>query len=344
MSKRSHEIRRAVLREVFWQSTSPVRQVSVAYGVTPQAVQLHVQHLAADGLLLASGEKRYRRYELAITAKKHRAFVLRGLAEDRVWTTFAAPAVADLADEEKLICSYGLTEMVNNAIDHSGGKKVTVRISRTDVSIMVEVVDDGEGIFHKIAGALGLSDSRLALLELSKGKFTTDPARHTGEGIFFSSRLFDRYQVRSGKLAFSRSTRTDEWRAETRDRAGRGTTVSMALLLPSSTVMRDVFSRFSSGPEEYRFAKTHVPLKLALFEDEAMMSRSSAKRVLSRVERFDEVQLDFAGVRSIGQAFADEIFRVFANAHPNVEFIVVNANAAVTEMIRRAQAERGRDH
>jgi hypothetical protein len=40
---------------------------------------------------------------------------------------------------------------------------------------------------------------------------------------------------------------------------------------------------------------------------------ASAKRVLGRGDRFDEVLLDFKGVSSIGPAFADEIIRVFAS-------------------------------
>jgi len=48
--------------------------------------------------------------------------------------------------------------------------------------------------------------------------------------------------------------------------------------------------------------------------------------------------MDFAAVKSIGQGFADEIFRVFALANPAVQLIPVNANEQVTSMIRRAQA------
>ena len=51
--------------------------------------------------------------------------------------------------------------------------------------------------------------------------------------------------------------------------------------------------------------------------------------------------LDFRQIHLIGPAFADEIFRVFANAHPNTKLIYINANEEVTMMIRRAQATRG---
>ena len=43
-------------------------------------------------------------------------------------------------------------------------------------------------------------DKRQALFELSKGKFTTDPSRHSGEGVFFTSRMFDDFEI-DGKIA-----------------------------------------------------------------------------------------------------------------------------------------------
>ena len=67
---------------------------------------------------------------------------------------------------------------------------------------------------------------------------------------------------------------------------------------------------------------------------------SQAKRLLQRVEHFRHVVLDFAEVARVGQAFADEIFRVFANAHPEVELLAVNALPEVQQMIRRAEVLR----
>jgi anti-sigma regulatory factor (Ser/Thr protein kinase) len=295
--------------------------------------------MVEHGLLLTQGERRHRRYRLAELSDEERAYPLDGsITEDAVWSSFIRPVIPELSQEERDICHYGLTEMFNNAMDHSRGTEARVGVRRTTASLELTIVDDGRGIFQKIADALGLADPRQSLLELSKGKFTTDPARHTGEGIFFASRMFDRYSIRSDELLFYHSTRSDDWLVEAEDKGFQGTRVSMALLLPSTRQMKDVFSRYSSGPDEYRFSKTHVPLKLATFDDEALISRSSAKRVLSRVDRFDEVLLDFAGVRSVGQAFADEIFRVFGNEHPQIALIAINANEQVTGMIRRAQA------
>lgn len=48
--------------------------------------------------------------------------------------------------------------------------------------------------------------------------------------------------------------------------------------------------------------------------------------------------MDFKGVTQIGQAFADEIFRVFKNKHPDVHLVPVNTSTDVSNMIKRVQS------
>ena len=79
-----------------------------------------------------------------------------------------------------------------------------------------------------------------------------------------------------------------------------------------------------------------VPVRLALYEGERLVSRSQAKRILNRVERFRYVILDFEGVDTIGQAFADEVFRVFANRHPEISIMAANESEQIGRMINRA--------
>jgi len=66
------------------------------------------------------------------------------------------------------------------------------------------------------------------------------------------------------------------------------------------------------------------------------VSRSEAKRLLHGLDRFREVVLDFRGVEGVGQGFADEVFRVWAHAHPQTTLIPVHMNRAVEFMVRRA--------
>ncbi len=90
--------------------------------------------------------------------------------------------------------------------------------------------------------------------------------------------------------------------------------------------------------DDYGFTKTVVPVKLAQYGDEYLVSRSQAKRLLSRIDRFKTVLFDFHGVEAIGQSFADEIFRVFSEQHPNMQLLDIRANPEVEKMISRARS------
>ena len=97
----------------------------------------------------------------------------------------------------------------------------------------------------------------------------------------------------------------------------------------------EIFEEFTTG-DEYGFTKTVVPVKLAQYGDEKLISRSQAKRLMARVDRFKVVILDFYNVEVIGHAFADEVFRVFARQYPRIEIIPIRANKNVKQMIQRA--------
>ena len=68
---------------------------------------------------------------------------------------------------------------------------------------------------------------------------------------------------------------------------------------------------------------------------EHLISRSIARRILSNIEKFKVIFLDFNGVKTIGQAFADEIFRVFRNKHKEITILPINMNEEVKFMIKR---------
>ncbi len=190
---------------------------------------------------------------------------------------------------------------------------------------------------RKIQAGLDLLDERHAVLELAKGKLTTDPSNHSGEGIFFSSRMFDEFEILSGSTHFSHQhDHEEDWILE-RMRLPTGTAVWMRLGNHRSRSLKKIFDSFTSG-DNIQFSKTVVPVRLAQYGDDKLMSRSQAKRLLARVDRFKTVILDFDGVDSIGQAFADEIFRVFPLHHPEIELRETRAKADVKHMIERARA------
>jgi STAS-like domain of unknown function (DUF4325) len=58
---------------------------------------------------------------------------------------------------------------------------------------------------------------------------------------------------------------------------------------------------------------------------------------LAGLEKFRTVTLDFEGVSAIGQAFADEIFRVYRAAHPDVAIVPINMEETVKFIVDRAR-------
>lgn len=305
-------------------------------GVSRQAASARLAQMKRDKLIASEGVGRGVKYSLVETAHVLKIYDRQGLDEDIVWRELASPFVRDLPENVRGIWHHGITEMVNNAIDHSGSKNVSVGIQRTILHTTAFVQDRGEGIFLKIQRALNLYDAREAILELAKGKLTTDPKHHSGEGIFFSSKMFDHFFIQSGRLAFVHDGETPDVLLEN-DGDQPGTTVVMRLVNDSKRTTKEVFDRFALQ-EEFSFAKTIVPVKLAQHEGEKLVSRSQAKRLTRRFERFQTVILDFSGVEEIGQAFADETFRVFQSAHPEISMIPLHMNAAVEAMVRRVTA------
>jgi anti-sigma regulatory factor (Ser/Thr protein kinase) len=338
---RSAEIDSALLRAVAEHPRDLVRMVAAQLGLSRGRVSMRTRDLVEKGYLIKVGTTRPL-YTPGQNRRFMRSYFRHGLAEDRVWYVDLQPLLQHLPRNVLEIANHGITEMVNNAVDHSDGTRVVVWMQCNQEHLQFIVHDDGVGIFRKITKALDLPDERLALLELSKGKLTTDPSRHSGEGIFFTSRMFDRFLIDSGALRFDHDDSKDidlldEFDA---DFPSDGTAVYMEIALTSERRIKAVVDQYSSGPDDYDFAKTLVPVRLAKIGDENLVSRSQAKRLLQRVDRFRSVILDFADVPTVGQAFADEIFRVFANAHPDVELIAIHAAPEVQQMIRRAEVLR----
>ena len=337
--ERGRAIRRFILERVNSNRKSIAQLTATHFDISRQAVHKHLHRLVREGLLTVEGTTRNRRYALAVLREESIFVPLTSTtAEDRVWREQIAPLLSDLPQRAKEIWQYGFTEMLNNAIEHSSGTIVYVSVERTALSVRIYLMDDGEGIFRKIQRELNLLDERHSVLELAKGKLTTDPDHHTGEGIFFTSRMFDEFYIRSGEVFFSHQNPINEdWILETSPLSGTG--VFLTLSNDTERTTKEVFDEFALGVD-YGFSKTVVPVHLVRYGDETLISRSQAKRLLTRFERFRTVILDFEGVEQIGQGFADEVFRVFAREHPDIELVPIKTNAQVRAMIGRVSSGR----
>src|SRR6266851_1011110 len=338
---RGEDIRAYILRNA--DKDGLAQKVAEHFSITRQAAGRHLQKLTDEKALVAVGNTRNRTYKLAATATKTFFYEIKeGLAEDVVWQNDIRPFLGDLPETVLEMWQWSFTEMFNNAIDHSGGSYIFVRVSKTAINTEISVADDGVGIFVKIQKALNLMDERHAILELSKGKLTTDSRHHSGWGIFFTSRMVDNFDILSGGVYFSHVIGEEhDWILERSD-ADSGTAVYLKIDNHTSRTRKKTLDKFSVG-DSYGFDKTVVPVRLAKYGTDQLISRSQAKRVLARIELFTQVLFDFTNVEMVGQAFADQIFRVFQNEHPEMQLFPTHANAeirAVINEVRRQDRQR----
>ncbi|MDP1912192.1 STAS-like domain-containing protein [Brevundimonas sp.] len=316
-----------------------------SFGVTRSAAAPVVRQLVSEAFVLRTGGATRPVFAPGPSRWIEAELPLAGLDESAVWEQHLAPWLSLPANVENAL-HYGVTEMVNNACDHSAGQRLRLSCAVAGGVVYITIGDDGVGIFERVSRAFGLADRRLALLELAKGRVTTDPARHSGEGIFFTSRAFSVFRLEANGLVYERrnpepgqpeSERLIELPGAAPEAAPmQGTTVRMAMRTHSRVVLRELFEHYTTGaPDDLTFDRTVVPVRLARLGRENLLSRSQARRVISGIDRFKVVELDFEGVPEIGQAFADELFRVFAAAHPGIELWPTNAGPGVLPMIRR---------
>lgn len=301
--------------------------------------------MVAGGELVSTGSRRYTFYSLPSKAdlligKETRTLKNHGLKEHLVYEDLfgKAEAAKKLNDNASSIVNFAFSEMLNNAIEHSKSEKIKVELYRDQQSLVFTIRDFGLGVYETVKAKYHLANDLEAIQELLKGKTTSAPQAHSGEGIFFTSKAVDEFILESFGTILRIDNLIDDVFVETRQRSLRGTKVSVRLNINTRRHLNSVFQAFYSDPDSYAFDKTVIRVKLYTMGT-VYVSRSQARRVLQNIaKRFKVVVLDFENVPTVGQAFADEILRVFASRHPDIKIECINMNEAVNFMVKRAQS------
>ncbi len=239
----------------------------------------------------------------------------------------------DLPRNISAILDYAFTEIFNNAIEHSKSEKIIAVIERKSNRVIFEITDFGVGIFNNIIKKRGLKNELEAIQDLLKGKQTTAPEEHTGEGIFFTSKVADRIIISSfGKKLIVDNIIKDIFIEDIKK--VKGTIVSFEISTSSNKNLNRVFKEYSEGA--FDFDKTEVTVDLYNFNN-SYISRSQARRILSGLDKFKKIILNFKNVKTVGQAFADEVFRVWKSKHGDINIVCKNTNENIAFIIERAK-------
>ena len=329
----------AIITFLKQKGTSGSKALCTHLGISRQALNVHLNRLIDEGTVVRTGATRNTRYSLPghlpLPKQYSGEFLIEGLDENLIFQRLALSQNLShaLNSDSETIFQYVFTEMLNNAIDHSESGKVRVSAVLEARSVKARISDSGIGVFSSVAQKLGYPDEHDALLQLVKGKTTTMPQAHSGEGIFFSSKAASALVLRSHRIQV-------EWNRKLKDvfvsnrRYVKGTHVQIEVRRNSRTKLEDIFNEFAPREFDYQFSKSRVHVKLL---GSKYISRSEARRLVLNLEKFRLIELDFTKVESIGQGFADEVFRVFAARHPDIDIRAKNTSPAVGAMIQHTK-------
>lgn len=334
----SEQIKKYILDHVQCYPNAIVKKTMEQFSVSRTTVNRHIQTLIKNKKLIQSGKTRNVHYILPDAVAQHIQYEISvALDEFAIFDNHFSAFLTKIDTNLESILAYVITEMINNAKDHSQGDKLTLIWKKKALKQKIIIKDNGIGIFKKLADFCKVQDQREAILHLSKGKLTTDPSHHTGEGIFFSSRIVDAFSITSNGLKYIRNNQENDWLIESGLACCKGTMVEVIM---DNHPKRDLTSIFRDFQEQdsLKFNRTEIKVDLSRLGGEKYISRSQAKRILVGLEGFDIIILDFGKVTVVGQGFVDEVFRVYQNHFPEKSIQYINANDDVTFMIKRSLA------
>ncbi len=345
MKSSTDKIKELIKRHLQRKGEVRASEIVKATGLSRTYINRIFQGLQREGVVRLLGKANRARYVPATSDLVHRARasevsfrrILRnsGLNEDTVLREMKSQTgiLQGIPTNVERIVEYGFTEMLNNAIEHSGSTQIIVIAQRTATGISFTVTDKGVGIFNKIRMTRDLASEEEALQDLLKGKLTTDPKRHSGEGIFFTSKSADLLEIKSStkKIVFDNRV-PDIFLREIKRRIG--TQVNFWISIESQRELTDIFRQYTN--EGYVFDKTVVAIDLYT-TGSGCVSRSEARRILAGLENFEHIVLDFHNVPAVGQGFIDEIFRVWKARHPTKTIEVKNADENILFMMNHVQ-------
>ena len=152
----SSRIQKFVLANVSAHPRDIARVTAAQFSISRQATNVHLRALVSEGMLSAAGARNGLAYSLVPLVEESLSLRLQPKPdEDVVWRDFVKDKLADLPTGVRDICSYGFSEILNNAIDHAEGYDAVVTVYRDGSRVRLSVVDDGVGIFRKISQKLG---------------------------------------------------------------------------------------------------------------------------------------------------------------------------------------------
>lgn len=342
--EKRESIKRYMLEKIRQDDEAYIQKTMENFEISITTVKRYLRE-CIDNQILCEDKGKKTQYALKTMTHEFSYTTEKTLDEARIYFEDVYPLFDNISKEAESIWAYAFMEIMNNAIEHSQCKNIYCSVQKDYLYTEIHISDDGVGIYRNIQSYLEkiLNQDityQDVLVELYKGKLTTNSENHSGEGIFFTSKILNEFAIWSENAIFSqgcydRSQFVQSHLVAYHNRLnGIGTMVVMKLENQTTRKLKEVFDMFA--PIDEGFVKTRIPIKEVCPYGEPI-ARSQARRILYRLEEFKQVELDFEGIEFMGQGFADEIFRVFQKKHSDIELIPINACKTVLGMVKHVQ-------
>lgn len=319
------------------------KELATKTGFSRNYVQKILKQLVNKGELVLIGSTNKAKYLPATNIKKiqqaqtttfSKTFKNKNLQEDKILNLIAheTSIFNKINKNEIKIIDYCFLEILNNAIEHSQSKNIKIQMQLNEKNILFKITDYGIGIFKNIMTKKNLANIEQAIETLLKGKQTTAPKEHTGQDIFFTSKIADLMKIESSNKKIIFSNINNEYNVLLdNSKVNIGSKVTFILKTPSAKNIIDIFKKYTN--DNLEFSTTKFPIKVLQLNNDAYYSRSEARRLLIGLEQFEKIILDYSDVSLIGQSFADEIYRVWQNKYPKIKIESINTDDNVNFMI-----------
>ena len=139
-------IKKYILEKIDSREDALAKKVAENFNISLTTVYRCIKELYDDELI----EKKGNGYKLRNKYKIKKYSTKDLLEEDRIFEETVYEIIKKLPDNVYRIWQYAFTEMMNNAIDHANAKEISVVISHNCLNTIIQIEDDGVGIFQKI--------------------------------------------------------------------------------------------------------------------------------------------------------------------------------------------------
>jgi len=330
--KSTRNIKEFILHNLSQHKKDIILAAITHFGISRQAVLKHMHALIKDNIVVAEGKTRDRTYHLRPQVNFNSTLQLNSefLPYEIVNEKFLVH-LKSLPKNIYGICEYSLEALLNNIVDHAEASNMYFKLFLTLDDLHIIIRDNGNGLFEKIKSKLNLRNIQSAVLEIGKGKVTTDPESHSGYELYTVIHLFDKVKIDANGISLTYEKENNLWGIEISEQK-KGTRIHLQINPESKRTCEQTFLRIFNNNN-----RVSIPINLLKRPgNNSVNSRLQANCIFNNIDNINEIEFDFNNINLIGPAFADELVRKTKLKNKTASIKWINCNETIDLLMKHA--------